>query len=59
MTLKKPSETASMMSPATNTPVIIASVVFLKSKLRILAANVPVQAPVPGIGIATKRNSAK
>lgn len=33
--------------------------VFLGSRLRMLAARVPVQAPVPGIGIATKRKSAK
>lgn len=54
-TLKRPNETASMMSPAVRTPASTAIMVFLKSSFKILAARVPVQAPVPGIGIATKR----
>ena len=48
-----------MMHPASSTPESTAIVVFLKSKSRILAASVPVQAPVPGTGIPTKRNRAK
>ena len=59
MTLNRPSEKASMMSPAESTPARIAMTVFLKSRFKMLAARVPVQAPVPGIGIATNRNSAK
>ena len=59
MTLNNPSETASIMSPATSTPAIMANMVFLKFKFRMLAARVPVQAPVPGIGMATKRKRAK
>ena len=57
-TLKNPNETANIMSPATSTPAMIEITVFLKSSFKILAAKVPVQAPVPGIGIATNRNNA-
>ena len=59
MTLNSPREARSIISPATSTPAKIAIMVFLKSRLRMLAAKVPVQAPVPGTGIATKRKSAK
>ena len=48
-----------MMRPAVRTPANTAIRVFLKSRFKILAARVPVQAPVPGIGIATNKNSAK
>lgn len=47
-----------MMMPAIITPREMAMVVFLKPKLRMLAARVPVQAPVPGKGIATNRRRA-
>jgi hypothetical protein len=50
---------SNIISPATNIPAVIAKTVFLKSSFKILAARVPVQAPVPGIGMDTKRKSAK
>ena len=59
MPLNNPNAIASIISPATNIPDIIAIMVFLKSSFRMLAAKVPVQAPVPGIGIATNKNKAK
>ena len=49
----------SMISPAQRTPAITAMTLFLKSKSRREAARVPVQAPVPGRGMPTKRNRAK
>ena len=56
---KRPSEIASMMSPAVITPAEMAMMDFLKSSFKIEAASVPVQAPVPGIGMATKRKRAR
>ena len=47
------------MIPAKITPPITASTLFLKSISKILAANVPVHAPVPGNGIPTNKSSAK
>ncbi len=46
-----------MMTPASRTPSITASTLDLKSISRKLAASVPVQAPVPGSGMATSRHS--
>ena len=45
--------------PAKITPSATALTLVLKSKFKKLAANVPVQAPVPGSGIPTKSNNAK
>ena len=45
--------------PAVRTPAMIAMMVFLKSRFKILAARVPVQAPVPGMGMATNKNNAQ
>ena len=45
--------------PARITPRATALTLVLKSKFKKLAANVPVQAPVPGSGIPTKSNNAK
>lgn len=47
-----------MIKPARITPSITAVILRLKSQSRIEAASVPVQAPVPGIGIPTKRRRA-
>ncbi len=47
-----------MIMPANNTPQMTAITLFLKFISKKLAANVPVQAPVPGIGMPTKRNNA-
>jgi len=44
--------------PASSTPSMTAATVDLKSISRILAASVPVHAPVPGSGIPTKSKSA-
>ena len=46
------------MTPASKTPRTTAIDVFLKSISKILAANVPVQAPVPGKGIPTNKSKA-
>ena len=46
------------MTPASKTPSITAMVVDLKSISKILAASVPVHAPVPGSGIPTNNNKA-
>ena len=48
-----------MIMPARRTPRTTATTLFLKSRLRKLAASVPVHAPVPGSGIPTKRRSAR
>jgi hypothetical protein len=48
-----------MMIPARITPSITAITLRLKSQSRIDAARVPVQAPVPGSGIPTKRRRAQ
>lgn len=53
-----PNDPASIMHPANSTPPSAAIVVFLKSKFKILAAKVPVHAPVPGTGIPMKSNRA-
>ena len=53
-----PPLTNPMMIPASTTPHITASVLFLKSISRRLAASVPVHAPVPGSGIPTNKNNA-
>ena len=45
--------------PASITPAITAITLFLKSISKRLAAKVPVQAPVPGSGIPTNKNSAQ
>ena len=58
MAPKTPSDASSIMVPARRTPASTANVLFLKSILSILAARVPVQAPVPGSGIPTNRRSA-
>ena len=47
-----------MMTPASSTPPMTARTLDLKSKSSRLAARVPVQAPVPGRGIPTKRSRA-
>ena len=47
------------MIPAIRTPNVHANTLVLKSKSRILAANVPVHAPVPGTGMPTNNNIAK
>ena len=47
-----------MMTPARRTPSMTATTVDLKSMSRILAARVPVHAPVPGRGIPTNNKSA-
>ena len=47
------------MIPAKITPAITETTLFLKSISKRLAASVPVQAPVPGSGIPTKRNKAQ
>ena len=47
------------MIPAIRTPNAQANTLVLKSKSRILAANVPVHAPVPGTGMTTNNNIAK
>ena len=39
-----------MMIPASSTPPMQASTLFLKPMSKMLAASVPVQAPVPGSG---------
>ena len=46
------------MIPAKMTPNITASTLDLKFISKILAASVPVQAPVPGNGIPTNNNRA-
>ena len=48
-----------MIVPARTRPVLTATIVFLRSRFSILAARVPVQAPVPGTGIPTKRARAR
>ena len=50
--------TTIIITPASKTPSITAIVVDLKSISKILAASVPVHAPVPGIGIPTNNNKA-
>ena len=45
--------------PAITTPHITAITLFLNPRSRILAASVPVHAPVPGSGIPTNINNAK
>jgi len=40
------------------TPPMVARTLLLKSMSRMLDARMPVQAPVPGSGMATKRNRA-
>ena len=45
--------------PASNTPSVIAEMLVLKSSFKKLAANVPVQAPVPGSGIPTNISNAQ
>ena len=52
-------EAVSMMAPAKRTPPRAAMVLFRKSMSRMLAASMPVQAPVPGSGMPTKRKSAQ
>ena len=47
-----------MIIPAKTTPAIAAVTLFLKSRFKILAARVPVHAPVPGRGIPTNKNNA-
>ena len=44
--------------PASKTPRATAEMLVLKSRFKKLAANVPVHAPVPGIGIPTNNNNA-
>ena len=48
-----------MIRPARITPNITARTLRLKSQSRMEAARVPVQAPVPGRGIPTKRRRAQ
>lgn len=48
-----------IITPASSTPSITAMTDDLKSISRMLAASVPVHAPVPGTGIPTKRSNAK
>lgn len=48
-----------MIIPANNTPSDTAIMLVLKSNFKKLAANVPVQAPVPGNGIPTNNNNAQ
>ena len=48
-----------MIIPANITPRNIDNNPFLKSNSRIVATRVPLQAPVPGIGIPTKIVKAK
>ena len=57
--VNKPAEPSPIIIPAAITPSEIAIILFLKSRSSILAAKVPVQAPVPGTGIATNKNNAK
>ena len=45
--------------PANITPRATADMLVLKSRFRKLAANVPVQAPVPGKGMPTNNNNAQ
>ena len=45
--------------PANITPRVTAEMLVLKSRFKKLAANVPVQAPVPGKGIPTNNNKAQ
>ena len=45
--------------PAKTTPRATAEILVLKSRFKKLAANVPVQAPVPGRGIPTNRSKAQ
>ena len=47
-----------MIIPASITPNITAKTLDLKSISKILAASVPVQAPVPGNGIPTNNSRA-
>ena len=47
-----------MIIPARSTPSITAATVDLKSISRILAASVPVHAPVPGSGMPTNKSNA-
>ena len=48
-----------MMHPASSTPPMQASTLFLKPMSKMLAASVPVQAPVPGSGMPTNSSSAQ
>ena len=48
-----------MMMPASSTPPMQASTLFLKSMSSRLAASVPVHAPVPGSGMPTNSSSAQ
>ena len=48
-----------MINPARITPDTTAMMLFLNLRSKIEAASVPVQAPVPGRGIPTKRKKAK
>ena len=43
--------------PAVSTPIMIGGIAFLGGKFKKLAIREPTQAPVPGSGIATNRNS--
>lgn len=54
-TLNAPILTAPIMIPDKITPAMHAVTLDLKSMSRILAAKVPVHAPVPGKGIPTKK----
>ena len=47
-----------MIIPARSTPSMTAATVDLKSISRILAASVPVHAPVPGSGMPTNKSNA-
>lgn len=48
-----------MITPANRTPQKHAPMLSLKSSSNILAAKIPVHAPVPGTGIPTKRTNAR
>ena len=48
-----------MMVLARTRPALMATMVWRRSRFSILAARVPVQAPVPGIGMPTNNASAK
>ena len=54
-----PADASPIIIPASITPNTTATILVLKSISKILAANVPVHAPVPGSGIPTKRSNAK
>ena len=58
MAPNRPSDARSMIAPARRTPSSTNKTLFLKSMSRMLAARVPVQAPVPGSGMPTNRSRA-